>query len=78
MAAAQGQRLARGDVGALKKSYHKIAAKVHPDRHATSSLAVRVQAEEVFKLISEAYAKEQARLSAARESKGPRGDDLSA
>ena len=73
-----GQKLARGDATALKKTYHKIAAKIHPDRHATSALQVRVQAEEFFKLLAEAYAVEQARLASASAGGGPRRNDLSA
>eukprot|EP01064_Diplonema_japonicum_P012210 TRINITY_DN1967_c0_g1_i3.p1 TRINITY_DN1967_c0_g1~~TRINITY_DN1967_c0_g1_i3.p1 ORF type:complete len:263 (+),score=75.85 TRINITY_DN1967_c0_g1_i3:339-1127(+) len=39
----------------IKKSYRKLAIKHHPDRFASKPEEERLQAEEVFKLITEAY-----------------------
>ena len=46
----------------LKKAYHKLATRLHPDRHQHSALGVQVQAEEIFKLISSKYQQESDRL----------------
>ena len=37
-----GAALAVGDARSLKRSYHKLAAKLHPDRQTGSSTAVQV------------------------------------
>eukprot|EP01060_Flectonema_neradi_P022617 TRINITY_DN30869_c0_g1_i1.p1 TRINITY_DN30869_c0_g1~~TRINITY_DN30869_c0_g1_i1.p1 ORF type:complete len:384 (+),score=120.10 TRINITY_DN30869_c0_g1_i1:48-1154(+) len=39
----------------MKKAYRKLAVKYHPDRWASTSEEQRTEAEEQFKLISEAY-----------------------
>ena len=57
-----GAALGRG--APLKKNYHRLAARLHPDRRRTSDTAVQVLAEEVFKLISMAYRDEEARAAA--------------
>lgn len=59
-----GAKLARGDAAALRRTHHKVLARIHPDRHTGSALNVRVQAEELFKLLGEAYERERARLAA--------------
>ena len=46
----------------VKKAYHKLATRLHPDRHQHSALGVQVQAEEIFKLISSKYQQESDRL----------------
>ena len=75
-----GAKLARGDAAALRRTHHKVLARIHPDRHTGSALHVRVQAEELFKLLGEAYERERARLAAASGGGGQaRGSsDLSA
>ena len=72
-----GERAAHGDAKALKKQYHKLAAKLHPDRHTASAPLVQVQAEELFKMLGDAYAKEQARIASAGGGGPRRDDDLS-
>ena len=74
-----GAKLARGDAAALRRTHHKVLARIHPDRHNGSALNVRVQAEELFKLLGEAYARELERLAAVGGGGGQRGSsDLSA
>ena len=75
-----GAKLARGDAAALRRTHHKVLARIHPDRHTGSALHVRVQAEELFKLLGEAYERERARLAAVSGGGGQaRGSsDLSA
>ena len=74
-----GAKLARGDAAALRRTHHKVLARIHPDRNASSTLNVRVQAEELFKLLGEAYARELARLAAVGSGGGQRSsNDLSA
>ena len=74
-----GAKLARGDAAALRRTHHKVLARIHPDRHTGSALNVRVQAEELFKLLGEAYARELERLAAVSGGGGQRGStDLSA
>ena len=70
----------RGFEAALRRTHHKVLAKIHPDRHTGSALHVRVQAEELFKLLGEAYERERARLTAVSGGGGQaRGSsDLSA
>ena len=46
-----GAKLARGDAAALRRTHHKVLARIHPDRHTGSALNVRVQAEELFKTV---------------------------
>ena len=60
-----GITLAQGDEKALKKAWHKLAAKLHPDRQRGSSTATQVLAEEIFKLLTIAYQKETQRLALA-------------
>ena len=55
--------VARGDSAGLKKAWHKLAAKLHPDRQRSNPLPTQVLAEEVFKLMSLAYHKEAERLA---------------
>ena len=57
-----GSELKAGDAVSLKKAYHKLATRLHPDRHQHSALGVQVQAEEIFKLISSKYQQESDRL----------------
>ena len=57
-----GMSLAEGDAKSLKKAYHKLATKLHPDRQTGNSVAVQVLAEEVFKVLTAAYQKEANRL----------------
>jgi len=52
----------RGHAAQLKKAWHKLAAKLHPDRQQQNSVATQVLAEEVFKALTIAYAKENERL----------------
>ena len=52
----------RGDATALKKAWHKLAARLHPDRQRQNPTASQVLAEEVFKKLSLAYQKEAERL----------------
>jgi hypothetical protein len=59
-----GATLTRGDAPALKKAWHKLAAKLHPDRQRANSTAIKVLAEEVFKALTIAYQKENQRLGA--------------
>ena len=54
--------LKHGDSTALKKAWHKLAAKLHPDRQRANSTATQVLAEEVFKALTLAYQKETTRL----------------
>ena len=57
-----GSELEVGDATSLKKAYHKLAMRLHPDRHQHSALGVQVQAEEIFKLVSSKYQQESDRL----------------
>ena len=54
--------LTRGDGTSLKKAWHKLAAKLHPDRQRNNDTATQVLAEEVFKALTLAYQKEAQRL----------------
>ena len=58
----QGVSLKEGDASALKRQYHRLAARLHPDKVRDRPLNVQVAAEEVFKLLSIAYNKEMERL----------------
>ena len=51
-----------GHAAGLKKAWHRLAAKLHPDRQRNNSTAMQVLAEEVFKTLSLAYNKESAKL----------------
>ena len=55
--------LTRGDTTALKKAWHKLAAKLHPDRQRAAPTATQVLAEEVFKQLTIAYNKEVERVA---------------
>ena len=44
------------DAAALKKAYHRASLSLHPDRLQGLSTARRAEAEEVFKVLSAAYA----------------------
>lgn len=57
-----GKPVPRGDAAALKKAWHKLAARLHPDRQRQNPTASQVLAEEVFKKLSLAYQKEAERL----------------
>lgn len=57
-----GIELVNGNASSLKKCYHKLAAKLHPDRQRGNPTATQVLAEEVFKLITIAYQQESAKL----------------
>jgi hypothetical protein len=48
----------RGDLKALKKAYHRAAVKLHPDKVQSLPLASQALAEELFKVLGDAYAKE--------------------
>ncbi len=50
--------VARGDLKSLKRAYHRAAAKLHPDKVQSLPLASQALAEELFKALGEAYAKE--------------------
>ena len=52
----------RGSAAALKKVWHRLAARLHPDRQQHRPLATQVLAEEVFKALTLAYAAEKERL----------------
>ena len=58
----QGAAPEPGDAKALKKAYHKLAAKLHPDRQLQNPTHIQVLAEEVFKQLSIYYQKEHDRL----------------
>ena len=64
-----GQALARGDAHALKKVWHKLAAKLHPDRQRSADISTQVLAEEVFKALTIAYTKEMQRIETANSGK---------
>lgn len=51
------------DATGLKKAWHKLAAKLHPDRQQHAPTATQVLAEEVFKTLTLAYNKEVERLA---------------
>ena len=55
--------LPKGDPTALKKAWHKLAAKLHPDKQRNASTATQVLAEEVFKTLTLAYNKELEKLA---------------
>ena len=48
----------RGDAKSLKRAYHRAAAKLHPDKVHALPLTSQALAEELFKAMGEAYAKE--------------------
>jgi hypothetical protein len=58
----QGTTLQPGNAKALKKAWHRLAARLHPDRQRDNPTATQVLAEEVFKRLSLAYQKENERL----------------
>jgi hypothetical protein len=60
-----GKALPRGDAQALKKAWHKLAARLHPDRQQDADTATQVLAEEVFKALTMAYTKEVERIEKA-------------
>ena len=51
-----------GDSTRLRKAYHRAAARLHPDKVRGHPLAVRVTAEELFKVMSAAHERELRRL----------------
>ena len=53
---------ARGDGAALRKSYHRAAGCLHPDKVGKLPEQVQAFAEEVFKALSEAYQAETKRM----------------
>ena len=57
-----------GDANALKKRYHRLAAKLHPDRQLEASIETRALAEELFKLVTIAFREEVDKIS-----RGPLG-----
>ena len=57
-----GAAVARGDAAALKKAWHKLATRLHPDRQRGNPTATQVLAEECFKTLTLAYQKEADRL----------------
>ena len=61
--AAHAPPLARGDAPALKKAWHRLAARLHPDKVANLPVGAQVLAEEVFKQLSIAVQKETERLA---------------
>ena len=60
-----GFDLVEGDGRSLKRAYHKLAAKLHPDRQQGNSTEAQTLAEEVFKVLTLAYQKEAQRLVSA-------------
>ena len=58
-----GMTLQRDDAVGLKKAWHKLASKLHPDRQRDNPMATQVLAEEVYKALSIAYNKESSRLA---------------
>jgi DnaJ-class molecular chaperone len=55
--------LVENDASSLRKCYHKLASKLHPDRQVGNPTATRVLAEEVFKLLTIAFQKEMDNLT---------------
>jgi curved DNA-binding protein CbpA len=53
----------RGDAKALRKAYHRAAARLHPDKVQALPLNAQALAEELFKALGEAYQKEVKRLN---------------
>ena len=64
-----GLTLTKGDAASLKKAWHKLAAKLHPDRQRGNDTATQVLAEEVFKALTMAYTKEAERIEQASSGK---------
>ena len=64
-----GLTLTKGDAVSLKKAWHKLAAKLHPDRQRGNETATQVLAEEVFKALTMAYTKEAERIEQASSGK---------
>ena len=54
--------VSEGDGKGLRKAYHKTVARLHPDKVGKHSRPVQVMAEELFKVLTEAYNKEATRL----------------
>ena len=54
--------LVSGDQTSLKKAWHLLAAKLHPDRQRGNPTATQVLAEEIFKVLTLAVQKENDRL----------------
>ena len=59
----EGTRLVEGDASSLKKCYHRLAARLHPDRQQGNPTATRVLAEEIFKELSIAFQKEASAIA---------------
>lgn len=51
----------------LRKAYHKVAARLHPDKVRGESVHVQALAEELFKVLGELFKAELARLEATDE-----------
>ncbi len=50
-----GELIRRGDARGIRKAYHRAASTLHPDRVRDQPAEVRAAAEEIFKMLSEAY-----------------------
>ena len=52
----------KGDAKALRRAYHRAAARVHPDKVHDLPVSAQALAEELFKALGEAYQKEVKRI----------------
>jgi len=46
---------------AVKKAYHRVVLKIHPDKNRSGSPKTRMRSQELFKVVNELFLEQQAR-----------------